>query len=78
MTNSKTQEVIIQYNWDLTFDKQEERIIQSLYAEKEILRKIVNKMTQKVITEMLNKEVTPDYVDWFKKALTVFLSVFKG
>jgi len=62
---------------DVEFSKREQQLIDAISVEKDILRKINNKQTNKLVVQMLNWDTTKDYVEWYKKAMTVFLSVFK-
>lgn len=70
----------IKIKWDeedVQFSKQEQHIIDAISVEKDILRKIINRQTNKLVVQMLNWEVTKEYIEWYKKAMTVFLSTFK-
>lgn len=77
MEESKKQEIILHYNWDTTFDKNEELFISTLSWQKEIVRKLTNKMVAKLINEMLNNEVTSDFVSWYKEAIRQFNNLIK-
>lgn len=70
-------EVIIQYNWDTEFDKAENLFLSTLSSQKEVCRKITNKLVQKLITEMLNNNITPEYVAWYKEAMRHFNNIIK-
>jgi len=71
-------EIKIQWiEWEIEFSKQEQHIIDAISVEKDILKKIINKQTNKLVVQMLNWEITKEYVEWYKKAMTVFLSTFK-
>lgn len=68
----------IKYIWDVEFTKEELDFLSSLSARKEILDKIINKMIKKLTIDMLNKKTTPEFIEWFERAMVVLKNTFKN
>ncbi len=72
-------EIIVKYIIDSELTREELKILSMLSSYKPILQKIVDKSVRKLIVDSLNenKEINKDYIKWYERAFTAFLSNFK-
>lgn len=46
-------------------------------ADKDIYKKIISKMWENLARELVNDNISPDFVKWYKSAMANFLSYFR-